>query len=243
MSDPGESQEVDEMVRRLEANERARNTKVLVRTALVLIPAIIAIAFAWMYREAILGPRLDIEGGEKEVLAETNDPQCRTLITEITQIGKDFSDYQPTIADKILSDDREAIEEIRLRLADFRRRIDSAEKEAPEANLRFDSNRAELDAWFESIDEELEFLDKLAQDQIALIDARAAAEEPPEPRYPTPFEDRRDGALVAADDNFQNFRVWHTSSLHPCGPADQGEEGWTPEQQISGKAPAKTELN
>ncbi len=242
MSDADKSREVDEVVQRLEANERARKTRLLIRTALVLIPAIIAIAFAWMYREAILAPNLDVEGGEKEVLAETDDPQCRTLIADVTAIGEDFAEFQPTVSDQILSKDRDALENIRLRLADFRRRLDGVESRAPEANLRFDSNREELNAWFESIDQELEFLDQLAQDQMAVIDAEAAGDEPPEPRYPTPFVERRDGAIVAADDNFQNFRVWHTSSLHPCGAADEGEEGWTPEEAINAKSSAASKV-
>jgi len=237
MSDANESQEVDEMVSRLEATERARKRKVLFRTALILVPALVALAFAWMYREAVLGPRLDVEGGEKEVLAETDDPQCRTMITEVTRIGEDFAEYQAKIEEKILSKDAEAIEDIRLKIAEFRQRIDAVEARSGDANLRFDTNREELEAWFDYVDNELRLLDELAKDQLAIL-RTPQAEEPPAPSSTKPLTQRRDAALVAADDAFQNFRVWHTSSLHPCGPAAEDEEGWTPEEAMRAKAPA-----
>jgi hypothetical protein len=44
---------------------------------------------------------------------------------------------------------------------------------------------------------------------------------------PTPAQ-LRDRALLTLHESFQNFRVWHTSGLHPCGEAAEGVEGWTP---------------
>lgn len=46
----------------------------------------------------------------------------------------------------------------------------------------------------------------------------------------TPLE-RKQAALVALHDSFQNFRIWHTARAHPCGAADEGEVGWEPAEK------------
>lgn len=48
----------------------------------------------------------------------------------------------------------------------------------------------------------------------------------------TPLE-RKQAALVALHESFQNFRIWHTASAHPCGGADEGETGWEPAEDDS----------
>jgi hypothetical protein len=60
--------------------------------------------------------------------------------------------------------------------------------------------------------------------------AEQAEDEPDQPTSDKTPEERKQGAMVAIHDAFQKFRVWHSSSLHPCGPADEGEEPWRPDE-------------
>lgn len=46
----------------------------------------------------------------------------------------------------------------------------------------------------------------------------------------TPAE-RKQAALVALHESFQNFRIWHSASAHPCGAADDDETPWKPAEK------------
>lgn len=251
MQEHDESEPVDEIVTRLEAREKKSRRKTVIVTALVLIPAILAVIFAWMYRDQVLAPQLDIEGGEKEVLAETDDPQCRSMIASVTQVGEDFRARHAAIEKRILGDDPEALATIMSDVGELRDRLERAEVESGDANLRFDTSREELDRWFAHVDNELRLLSELADERLAEVEpAEESAEEgeegtegaededteaeAPKPASTKTPEERRDGALLAVDDAFESFRVWHTGSLHPCGAADEDEEGWTPERERMG---------
>jgi hypothetical protein len=84
------------------------------------------------------------------------------------------------------------------------------------ANLRFEPSRAELDAWFEHIDKELQVLDWLA--------ASHGNPSPPAPPFHIREPERtpaqiRTSVVASIYDDLESFRVWHTSGMHPCGPA------------------------
>lgn len=254
MQEHDESEPVDEIVTRLEAREKESRRKTVIVTALVLIPAILAVIFAWMYRDRVLAPQLDIEGGEKEVLAETDDPQCRSMIASVTQVGEDFRARHAAIEKRILGDDPEALNTITSDIVELRDRLERAEGESGDANLRFETSREELDRWFAHVDNELRLLSELADERIAELEQAEESDEEgdegpegeegaedkeseagaPKPASTKTPEERRDGALLAVDDAFESFRVWHTGSLHPCGAADEDEEGWTPERERMG---------
>lgn len=72
--------------------------------------------------------------------------------------------------------------------------------------------------------------DDEAVEGVVVEEGQEAPDEPEQATSDKTPEERKQGAMVAIHDAFQKFRVWHSSSLHPCGPADEGEEPWRPDE-------------
>ncbi len=244
-----EGEEFDQLIANLEQVERARKQKVLLITVVLFIVGGLAIAGAYTYREALFVPDLRIAEGEAEVLAETNDPQCRAFIANVTDIGKRFAANQTTLEEQLLSEDVEKVKAGKESIAKFRAELEKTQEDSKAANLRFDESPEELRQWYKHILNEMRILDDVANNAIERLapkpEPEEGAEEKPEglveltPKPKTkkrPPKERVDGAMLATDDAFQNFRVWHTSSLHPCGKADEGETPWEPEAELPKKA-------
>lgn len=259
---PDDSDDFDQMVEEMGRAEAKRRRRGMLITSVVGIVVLIAFALVYMYRDDVFGGPVDVGEGEAEILAETNDPQCRQMIDDITAVGDDYFAYEKTIDQKLLGDDAEAIRGIRQKIDEFEARLTAARELSRESNLRFEDSPKQLTDWFEYMELELGFVDRLARERLAELEAadaaanadagagdagaEAAGDAPagdeahgevvvqgdarPEK---TPVE-RRDAALVAIHDAFENFRVWHAGGMHPCGKADPGETPWAP----PGKAPA-----
>ncbi len=267
MSD--DSPEFNRMLDSIEKAESARRRKGIIYTLIGLMIAAGIFALAFMFRDEVFGPAVDIEEGEEKVIAKTDDPQCRDMIAQVQDLSERYFQLEPKIEDDLLGDDPEAIQEIRDEVARLQQRLDEIEEFSQEANFRFDESRQQLNEWFDYVELELSFVDRLAREQLAKLkddQEGAKKEDAPDSAEPdkddekkpegvvvekgeetkekekanankkTP-EERKQGALVAIHDAFQKFRVWHSSSLHPCGAADEGETPWRPAE---GKKAAET---
>ncbi len=254
----GESSEFEEVLASLEKAEAERRKKGIIYGLSALIAAVAAFAFIFFFHDQFFQPDMDVASGEQEVIEKTNDPQCRGMIADVQDLSDRYFKLEPTVDEKLLGDDPEAIQEIRDEIARLQQRLDEIAESSEDANLRFDESRQQLDEWFDYVEVELGFLDRLAEERLAELseaklkeegeaakkggdqsEAEEAAQgvvvkkggdkkDKPEKTQKTPKQ-RKDGALIAIHDAFQKFRVWHSSSMHPCGAADEGEEPWQPE--------------
>lgn len=214
---------------------------------------IAAFAASVLFSDAIFQPEIDIESGERDVLADTNDPQCREFIDRVTAIGNKYQALEPELQAGILGSDRAEIERLIAALESLRSRIADTKPLAAEAELRFENSRSEVNEWFRYILNELHLLQRVGRERLAALppvetpDAGTVvdhvgeqendeAEEKEEPKSTKSPEERRDGALLAASEAFEQFRVWHTGGLHPCGKASEGETPWTPTGGAPGEA-------
>lgn len=191
-----------------------------------------------------LAPKVDEAEQQQAVLLESNDPQCRALIDDITAFGERWkAEDAQMLEDAILSDEPERVKSARQRLSERREQLEQLRIASKDVNLRFETSPTELREWFKGVDVELRLLDLQAEMQQKRLEAKARGEtfvplekkkkrgkivgEKPKKKR-TPGE-KVDAAVVQLYDLFANFRVWHTASEHPCGAADPGETPWTPE--------------
>lgn len=255
-----EQPELDDVFESFEKTQAAQRRKIVIWSLVGLVVAVGLFLLAFVFRNEVFGPPVDVEKGEKQVLAKTNDPQCRDMIAQVQQLGERYYEFEPTIEKKLLSDDAEAIQKIRDEVRRMQVRVDELEEYSGKANLRFDESRKQLDDWFEYVALELSFVDRLAREQLdklkgdqeagkkegkdesnkdagdeeegVVVDKGEEAEEKEKAKanQKTP-EERKQGALVALHSAFKEFRAWQGGSPHPCGAAEEGETPWTPDAE------------
>lgn len=236
----------DEAIEGLQAAERRRRGRTLLAGGVVAVLVVGAFVVSFLFKDELFQPEIDIESGQKEVIADTNDPQCRAFIADVTVIGSEYRELEPTVQEQMIGDDPAAIQELVDDLQKLRGRLEDAEETSVDANLRFDNSRTEVEDWFDYVDNELNLLQKVGTDRLADLkagsaedagaatpDAGTVVEQAPteEPKSDKTLQERLDGATLAANEAFQKFRVWHTGGLHPCGAADEGETPWQPKTE------------
>lgn len=232
-----------------QAEAERRKKGLMVVFAGLAFTAIVIGGLVMVGQDGGLGPVIEIEEGEKETLEETNDPQCRTFIADVTELGKRFKTDGAKAMDPVLSEDPAKVEAARAEIAKMRAELDTLRADARKANLRYQDSKKDLADFFSFVDTELRLLDLRAEYHLARIAAEAKGEtyEEPEPKSkrkgkiigkkrnePVERADRnpeqkRDDAIVAIHVAFDKFRVWHSAeNIHPCGAAEEGETPWTP---------------
>ncbi len=233
--------ENETIIEELAKKEKARMLRILAISAVLALCITGAFIYIAKNSDTVFKPNLDIESGEKNVLKDTNDPQCRAIITSAKQIGVEFKAIDPDLS-KTLIDGKEGevrpllakVSALKLRLADIKDSV-------PSATFRdFETKSAsgvqnELNAWFKHVDTHFFFLERLANEHLAEIEVKEKTEgtivvdkESKKTKYKKTPRQRLDGALLAINEAFQSFRVWHTGSLHPCGAASKDETPWAP---------------
>jgi hypothetical protein len=282
-----DSPEYDEMLSSFEKAESQRRRKGIIYALIGLMIGAGLFLLAFVYRDEVFGPPIDVEEGEEKILDMTDDPECRDMIAQVHTLSERYFKLETAIDEKLLGDDPQAIQEIRDEITRLQQRVDEIEEDSQEANLRFDDSRKELKEWFDYVSLEFSFIDRLAKERLAELNAaelnaaelNAAGDDSAE-KDPAELKDgaegakkkedsktadgeqapeqaqqeegvvveksketqkkeqraanqkspkeRKEGALVAIHDAFQKFRVWHSSSAHPCGAADEGEKPWRP---------------
>ena len=211
---PGPQDERD--IAALKDAERARKTRgfTIIAAALILAAALIAGLIA--LTDGRQGPALPVEQAAIEDAAATNDPTCRAVIDAVTQHGDTWRALDVRLVPEAFSQDTSKAPAVIAELEALRMSLDAEEQKSAKAVLRYDNSRAELDAWFDHIDQNLQLL-------IWLARSHNNPAPPPAPfkiREPerTP-EQMRTAAVASIHDDFEHFRVWHTSGMHPCGAA------------------------
>ncbi|MGM0558579.1 MAG: hypothetical protein ACQEVA_19495 [Myxococcota bacterium] len=248
-----EDEDLDGMMSSIRKADRRQKVRAALYAVSVIVLIVVAIYAWYAYRDQFI-PNIDMEEAGQMAWEKTNDPQCRSLIDQVTEIGEDFYEYESVIEEHILGDDPEKIREIRRRLDTFEARLNKAEELSDDAELRYEDSARQLEDWFEYVDTEIGFVDQLAEERLAQLEREADSEgagsdgsdedggilvysadadqkarvEDDDAPEKTPVE-RRDGALIALHDAFQNFRVWHSANAHPCGAAAEDEKPWRPE--------------
>lgn len=258
---PQPSADIDALFQRFQQAERARKIKVFLLAALVLAGGLIVFFGSVLFRENRLTANIDLEAIDAKAAARTNDPQCREMIAQVDQLSARYFKLEPQLDEKILEGTPDEINALRDEIARIQQRLDEIAEFSLQANLRYDTSRGELDEWFDFVALELNFVDRLGDEQLARLkeaaaDATAddAPDSPPQPAEAAPEgvvvskgqdqhkksapeaptqtpEQRKEAALFALHDSFQNFRIWHTASAHPCGAADEGETPWVPAEK------------
>lgn len=257
-SESAKDEELEGMMSSIRKAERRQKVRAALYAVAVIVLIAVGISAFFSYRDVFL-PQVDMEEAGKMAWEKTNDPQCRHLIAQVTEIGEDFTEYESVVEAHLLGDDPEKIREIKRRMEAFEARLNKAEELSGKAELRYEDSARQLDEWFDYVDLEIGFIKRLADERLAQLQRQAAAadtgdagaeagesdadagilvhspdaeaesgadEDEPEK---TP-EERRDGALIALHDAFQNFRVWHSANAHPCGSAAEDEKPWRPEE-------------
>lgn len=235
-----------ELMREIEQQRRVK----LIAVTVVALGLCGALVFYLVTAETgELAPTMDIAAGEAAVLAQTNDPQCRALIADVTGLGVKWRELEPSVSKTLIGDDRAGVVQARARLEELRGALKAQEKASAAAALRFDTSRKELADWFAFVDAEIDHLDSLGKARLEQLDTLKRVQEgtpavteipkdgkaekaeqvdkKKDPRTPAA---RRDAATLALSESFEGFRVWHASKQHkhPCGAASEGEVGWTP---------------
>lgn len=212
----------------------------------------ISLVLIAQFRSALFRPKMPVEESQREIVEKTDDPQCRRMISDITNIGNTFFAMEGRIEEHIPGGEPEAVRKVVEDLATIDKRLDEAEELAAESNLRFEKSSKQLDDWFEFVDREMAVIRDLAADELERVggaeesdagpgDTGVAADATSEAesadagagdagadagRSPTEL---RNSVLVQLHTAFENFRVWHSASLHPCGDSDEGETPWRPD--------------
>ncbi len=187
-----DSGELDDVLDQFEKAEAARRRSRLLYVVVALVIAGGLFGFVLVFRADIFAPTIDVKKGEKEVLARTNDPQCRNMIAQVEKLSDRYMQFEPTIDKQLLGDDPAAIQKIRDEVARIQQRLDEIEEYSHQANLRFSESRKQLADWFDYVALELSFVDRLAKEQLAKLkdDADAAKKN----------KDQKDKAAAGADD-------------------------------------------
>lgn len=247
------------MVSSIRRSERRQRVRVALYAAAVVVVAAVVVYAFFTYRDEFFVPKVDMDEAGKVAWEKTNDPQCRAMIEDVTVIGEDFREYESFVEENVLGDDPDDIREIKSRMEAFKARLNKAEELSEKSELRYQDSADQLDDWFDYVDTEIGFVERLADERLAQLEREAAAQESDatsgdssnksdvggilvhspdasvdkaeddDKPEKTPQE-RRDGALVALDGAFQSFRVWHSANAHPCGAAADDEQPWRPEE-------------
>ncbi len=236
--------------------EAERRKKGLIKLfAGLAITALVLGGMVLLGQQGYLGPTMEVEEEEKENLDETNDPQCRAMIDDVTTFGEQFKKQNAKKIEPVLSEDPEKVKAARAALGELREELEGLRIKSEAANLRYDNSRKELRDFFKFVDTELRLVDLRGEYQLQKLEAEAKGEtwEEPSPKSRGKIigkkkkeranrspEQKRDDAIIAVYDAFNTFRVWHTASAHPCGAADEGETPWVPKDEPAPAAKAVT---
>lgn len=196
--------------------ESRRRRRALLGGTLVLVG--LAVFFWVMATYGDTNFRPEVEKGEQNVLSETNDPICRGVIEQVTAIGEKYFERESEIERSLGSNDREEVLKIQSFLEKQREELAAVSSTSEGAVLRYDVSRAELNRWFEFVDTEYGQLITLAGERVARLESGGDGEQSAAAKKAEAVSlDLQGRALLAIHESFHSFRVWHSSSLHPCG--------------------------
>jgi hypothetical protein len=196
--------------------ERARHKRGL----MIFVASSVGVGALWAGASLLTGgrhgPPIDLAGAEREELALTNDPVCRGMIEAITEQGEAWRKLDRRVVSEGFGQDAGKIEAVIEQVDAMRGAIEAQRDGSQAAVLRFDASRVELDVWFKDTTGTLKTLSwALKAHQASLL----GEQMPESPLKAYPVEELRTKSRAALFDNFESFRVWHSTAKHPCGAA------------------------
>mgnify|MGYP006291953001 CR=1 FL=1 len=244
--DPGGDAGLDEAVAELESAEASRKRFGLIVGLIAIVCIVGAVLLLIQFRDTLLVPKpseTDLEQAAQKNLDRTDDPQCRQLIADITDIQNRFFAMESRFESVIPDADQGETQTLLADLRTLKAELKEAESLSDQAALRFDRSEKELENWFDYVTNEILILEDVLVEQLARL--REAAGSDVGVRADTgtevtldgigtwededmPPADRRDRSLVALHEAFDSFRVWHSGYEHPCGSNADDEEPWRP---------------
>lgn len=210
--------EEDELAEEFRKAESGRMRKLIGLSAVVLALFVGGAVYLVTQGSGIFRPNLDVEAGEDEILAATNDPLCRGILDDVMAAGADFRERQDLFIDAMLSNDEAQVDQVYETATAFRSRMEAIAERIDDAVLRERTAPRQMKSWFSKQDHEFELLQRLAQRQLQTLRGEEVEElgglwqDPPE---------LRDAVLMTTTENFEEFRVWVASGGHPCGAAPE----------------------
>ena len=228
----GADEEFEAVVGQLDALERSRRLRTAIAGLAVL--AVLAGLVWWMaqHTDDLFRPNIDIEEGEMELLEDTGDPTCRTMIAGVRRAAEDFGAVEFDFEDEIWGDDEDRVYELSQKATEFRNRLATIEEEAEDAVYREENIPghppvpAQVEEWFGNMDNEFRILEEMADKRLRILRDEEVAERGGMWENPPNL---RDTVLMTIDENFEEFRVWVIRGGHPCGPPPEGVDPWEPE--------------
>ncbi len=228
-----EGEQVDELARRLRAEERSRRTRTLVISLAVLMSAVGA--FWWMAEntDKLFRPDVDAERAKEGRMVRTGDPVCRAIIATLEGTKGEYEELEMEYADYIWGDDEEKLEELLEISGNFRARFDLAKEALEEAVFRLEHAPGDppydeqLEKWLGNMDNEFRIFEEMADKRLRMLRDEEVRER--SNLWKTP-EELRDTVLMTVEENFHEFRVWLVRGGDPCGAPPEGVDPWDPEQ-------------
>ena len=238
------------VIARYESERRKKVAIGLIAVLLIIGGAVAGIAA--MGDKAKL--KLDVQQAEQDALQDSNDPQCRNMIADVTAFGKRYKSEHAAALEDVTHEDKEKVIAARAKIKSLRDELEKMRLASLASELRYKESSEDLKKWFKHVDTELRLLDLRAEEKLARLEAKANGEEyVPLEKKDKPkgkivgakeesdtrtLDEKRDAAILTIHDAFENFRVWHSGSSHPCGAAAKGEKPWTGEDAATPEAPA-----
>lgn len=238
--------ELDQAVAELESAESSRKRFGLIVGVVAIALIVGAVLLLIQFRDTLLVPEpseAEMKEAAQKNLDRTDDPQCRQMIAEVTDIQNRFFALEPQLESVVPDGGRDQTRALLSDLRTLKRRLNDVEELSDKAALRFDRSEKELERWFEYATNEFLILEDILVEQLARrlqeggedVGLRADAGSGVSLDGIGDWEDedkpssqRRDRSLVALHEAFDSFRVWHSGYEHPCGSNADDEEPWRP---------------
>lgn len=241
MSEPEKNEPISE-IGVIARAESARRKNIAIGVVLV---ALLAAGLIALIATGDTGPKVDRVQLAEDVVMESNDPQCRALIEDVTALGERYKSEHAATLEDVLHADPDRVKLVRQRISALRKEADTLRIASIAANVTTQESREALPSWFKLVDTELRLLDLRAERHLERLDVESRGETYVEPKSAPKQkgkiigqveqperspQEKRDAAILSLHDAFANFRIWHSGTTHPCGPADPGESPWEPKK-------------
>jgi hypothetical protein len=258
-----EDVDFDEALSGLEAIEASRRTKGVIMGVGALVLLGFSLFAIVQFRTLLFRPDLPIEESERQLIDETDDPQCREMIAQVGEISRSFFELEPVIEKLVPGGADERRRDVAAEIDALITRLDEAESLSHRANFRSDDITSDVDWWFQYTREQFVEIRDLVEpdeptdagrsdagsvtggDRPVGRDAGVQADVTSGDAGPTEtVSSQRNSLLFTTHKNLEQFRVWHSSERysHPCGDADEMETPWRPGPDAGGTRESSTDV-
>lgn len=164
----GEDVELQAALEELESIEARRKRMGVLMGIGAVILIVAAVLLLWNFRNAFVAADVDLgdSGAETKNIQAIDDPQCRRLIDDVTQIKNRYYAMERRIEEAVPGGSREEIRSVLAELDAIEAQLRKAQALSNEAELRFDRSEEELKQWFDYTFNELAILQDVAAETL-----------------------------------------------------------------------------